>query len=64
MGITLVIGFAMKDITSQDILARLVLATSSSSEAALAGPLQVSTQAIYDARRRGKIPDAWIRIVG
>lgn len=53
----------MKDTTAQAVLARLVEATSSSSEAALSGPLNISAQAISDARRRGKIPDAWIRII-
>ena len=53
----------MKDTTAQAVLARLVEATSSSSEAALSGPLNISTQAISDARRRGKIPDSWIRII-
>ena len=53
----------MKDTTAQEILARLVRATSSSSEASLSGPLNISAQAISDARRRGKIPDSWIRII-
>ena len=53
----------MKDTTAQAVLARLVKATSSSSEAALSGPLNISAQAISDARRRGKVPDAWVRII-
>jgi len=53
----------MKDTTTQAILARLLEATGATSEAALSGPLGVSSQAIYDARRRGKIPDSWIKTV-
>ena len=53
----------MKDTTPQAILARLLQAVGVPTEAALSGPLGVSSQAIYDARRRGKIPDAWIRII-
>lgn len=53
----------MQGTTVQALLARLVEATGVPSEAALSGPLGVSSQAIYDARRRGKIPDSWVRIV-
>jgi Predicted transcriptional regulator len=53
----------MKDTTTQAILVRLLEATGATSEAALSGPLGVSSQAIYDARRRGKIPDSWIKII-
>lgn len=53
----------MKDTDPQAVLARLLRAAGVSSEGALSGPLGVSTQAVYDARRRGKIPDAWIRTV-
>ncbi len=53
----------MKDSTPQAVLARLLQAAEVPTEAALSGPLGVSSQAIYDARRRGKIPDSWIRIV-
>ncbi|WP_165079252.1 MULTISPECIES: S24 family peptidase [unclassified Desulfovibrio] len=53
----------MEDTTAKGILARLVEATEVPSEAALSGVLGVSSQAIYDARRRGKVPDSWIRIV-
>lgn len=59
----LVVGLRMKDTTPQAILARLLQAAGVPTEAALSGPLGVSSQAIYDARRRGKIPDAWIRII-
>ncbi|WP_368491869.1 LexA family transcriptional regulator [Desulfovibrio piger] len=59
----LVVGLRMKDTTPQSILARLLQAAGVPTEAALSGPLGVSSQAIYDARRRGKIPDAWIRII-
>lgn len=61
--VTLVVGLVMKDTTVQGLLARLVEAAGVASEAALSGPLGVSSQAIYDARRRGKIPDSWVRVV-
>ena len=61
--VCLVVGLSMKDTTPQAILARLLQAVGVPTEAALSGPLGVSSQAIYDARRRGKIPDAWIRII-
>lgn len=61
--VCLVVGLSMKDTTTHAILARLLQATGVPTEAALSGPLGVSSQAIYDARRRGKIPDAWIRII-
>ena len=53
----------MADSTIQAILGRLIQATGVANESSLSGPLGVSSQAIYDARRRGRIPDAWIRIV-
>ena len=53
----------MKDTTPQEILVRLMAATGVASEAALSAPLGVSSQAVYDARKRGKIPDSWIRII-
>jgi hypothetical protein len=43
------------------ILDRLVKATGVPKDSALAGPLGVTSQAIYDAKKRNKIPDAWIR---
>jgi hypothetical protein len=48
---------------TKEMLERLTLATGVSSESALAGPLGVSTQAIYDAKKRDKVPNSWVRLV-
>lgn len=46
--------------TSQEILARLLVATGSKNEAGMAAALGISSQAVYSAKNKGKIPPAWI----
>lgn len=53
----------MKEVNSQAILARLTEAAGVASSGALSGILGVSSQAVYDAKKKEKIPDSWIRIV-
>ena len=44
------------------ILARLMEATGSNSLSALGPALGISSQAIYDAKKRNKIPDRWLTL--
>lgn len=53
----------MKDENSKAILARLALAAGVTTHGALSGVLGVSSQAVYDAKKKDKIPDSWIRVV-
>ena len=48
---------------TQELLARLMEAARVDSPALLAKCLAVSTQAVYDAKRRSKVPDSWVRII-
>jgi len=48
---------------TQELLARLMKAASIDSPALLAKCLGISTQAVYDAKRRNKVPDSWVRII-
>jgi phage repressor protein C with HTH and peptisase S24 domain len=50
----------VEEATWQDILKRLLVATKSGSEAALANHLGLSSQSIYNAKNKGQIPPAWI----
>jgi phage repressor protein C with HTH and peptisase S24 domain len=49
-----------EDATASDLVDRLIAATNGKSVAALAALLDVSTQAIYNAKNKGKIPKSWI----
>ena len=48
---------------AQELLARLMEAARVGRPALLAKCLGVSTQAVYDAKRRNKVPDSWVRII-
>lgn len=39
----------------------MLAATGAENESALARPLKISTQAVSDAMRRGRVPDRWVR---
>lgn len=48
---------------TQKLLSRLMEAARVDSPSRLAECLDVSVQAVYDAKRRDKVPDAWVRII-
>ena len=50
----------MKDQSEQGVLDRLLLASNSSSEAALAARLGITSQAVYNAKNKGQIPTNWV----
>lgn len=52
----------MKGASLDTVLRRLMEGTKSKSLSALGPALGVTSQAIYDAKKRGKIPDRWIAI--
>ena len=51
--------FLMKDAMTAEILERMLKALGSTTDAALARALNVSPQAISEARRKGKVPATW-----
>lgn len=50
----------MKATTWEESIARLLQATASDSEAALAARLGLTSQSIYNAKKKGKIPPSWV----
>jgi hypothetical protein len=52
-----------KLVIQNKILDRLMQAARASGPSDLAKLLDVSPQAVYDAKRRDKVPDAWVRLV-
>lgn len=50
----------MKDTTWEATLQRLMEATNSPNDAALATRLGISAQAVYNARKKQQIPPAWV----
>lgn len=52
----------MKGASLDTVLRRLMEGTKSKSLSALGPALGVTSQAIYDAKKRGKIPERWIAI--
>lgn len=52
----------MKGASLDTVLKRLMEGTKSKSLSALGPALGVTSQAIYDAKKRGKIPERWIAI--
>lgn len=50
----------MEDATWQEILQRLLASTGSPNEAVLADRLGISSQSVYNAKKKGKIPPAWV----
>lgn len=50
----------MEDATWEEILQRLLASTGSPTEAVLADRLGISSQSIYNAKKKGKIPPAWV----
>lgn len=50
----------MKDTTWETTLQRLMEATNSPNDAALATRLGISAQAVYNARKKQQIPPAWV----
>jgi phage repressor protein C with HTH and peptisase S24 domain len=50
----------MKNQNPQDVLDRLLRASNSKSDAALAAHLGLSSQAIYNARNKGQVPTSWV----
>lgn len=49
----------MEDASSLDVLSRLIEVTKLPNEAALAVFLEISPQAIYQARKKGLVPHSW-----
>lgn len=50
----------MEDIAWKSILERLISATNSKNESGLAAYLGISTQSIYNAKKKGQIPPMWV----
>ncbi|SNR59335.1 Phage repressor protein C, contains Cro/C1-type HTH and peptisase s24 domains [Humidesulfovibrio mexicanus] len=59
----MVAGSPTEGATAQEVLARLIQATDGKSASALARLLGVSSQAIYNAKRKSKIPLHWVHAV-